>query len=213
MSRAAGPSTLTVIVQLFGPFETRSGIDCSGTPIGTVKVTAKGDGTYKTQPVTLGQGRLLHLPRVDSRHSREHGLHRQVRRDRRDDARLGEADGDDARLGGRRAPGLGAVRPHPGFGARRDRGCRAGRALRPVRDESRDPLHRQAVFADGRYRAGRRRLPLTAGTDRCRRASTPSTRHSSAVRTSRAPRRSAPTPQRRRSALPRSSPAGAIRRM
>jgi LPXTG-site transpeptidase (sortase) family protein len=45
---------VTVTVNLFGPFETRGGISCSGTPAGTVKVVAKGDGTYRTQPVTLG---------------------------------------------------------------------------------------------------------------------------------------------------------------
>jgi hypothetical protein len=48
-----GALTLTVQVQLFGPFETRIGIGCSGAPAWTGTVTTKGDGTYSTTPVTL----------------------------------------------------------------------------------------------------------------------------------------------------------------
>ena len=51
----SGAFHLTVTVQLFGPFENRGGINCSGSPVGAVKVQADGDGTYKTQPVTLGK--------------------------------------------------------------------------------------------------------------------------------------------------------------
>jgi Sortase domain len=51
----SGAFHLTVTVELFGPFASRSGIDCSGTPVGAVKVIAKGDGTFETQPVTLGK--------------------------------------------------------------------------------------------------------------------------------------------------------------
>ncbi len=51
----SGAFHLSVTVELFGPFASRAGISCSGTPVGTVKLTAKGDGTYETQPVTLGK--------------------------------------------------------------------------------------------------------------------------------------------------------------
>jgi hypothetical protein len=51
----SGAFHVTVTVSLFGPFDTRGGINCSGTPVGTVKVEAKGDGTYTTAPVTLGK--------------------------------------------------------------------------------------------------------------------------------------------------------------
>ena len=49
----AGALTATVKVDLFGPFRTRGGITCDGTPLWTGNVTASGDGTYTTQPVTL----------------------------------------------------------------------------------------------------------------------------------------------------------------
>jgi hypothetical protein len=48
-----GALTLTVTVELFGPFETRGGIGCSASPVSTGTVTTKGDGTYSTQPVTV----------------------------------------------------------------------------------------------------------------------------------------------------------------
>jgi len=50
-----GALALTVTVELFGPFATRAGIGCSGSPIATEKVTTKGDGDYSTQPVTLAK--------------------------------------------------------------------------------------------------------------------------------------------------------------
>ena len=48
-----GALTATVKVDLYGPFGTRGGISCDGTPLWTGNVTASGDGTYQTQPVTL----------------------------------------------------------------------------------------------------------------------------------------------------------------
>lgn len=42
-----------VQVQLWGPYDTRGAISCSGTPYATQTFTAVGDGTYRTQPVTL----------------------------------------------------------------------------------------------------------------------------------------------------------------
>ena len=48
-----GALTATVEVDLFGPFRTRGGITCDGSPLWTGNVTASGDGTYTTQPVTL----------------------------------------------------------------------------------------------------------------------------------------------------------------
>lgn len=42
-----------VKVDLFGPFQTLGAIGCSGTPVWTGTVTARGDGTYTTQPFTI----------------------------------------------------------------------------------------------------------------------------------------------------------------
>jgi hypothetical protein len=50
-----GALTVTVKVELFGPFATRSGIGCVGPPVSTETVTTKGDGTYTTQPVTISK--------------------------------------------------------------------------------------------------------------------------------------------------------------
>jgi hypothetical protein len=50
-----GALAVTVKVELFGPFESRAGIGCSGTPVSTETVTTKGDGTYSTRPVTLSK--------------------------------------------------------------------------------------------------------------------------------------------------------------
>jgi LPXTG-site transpeptidase (sortase) family protein len=49
----AGSVDLTVTVELFGPFQTRGGISCSGTPFWKDTVAATGDGTYTTQPATV----------------------------------------------------------------------------------------------------------------------------------------------------------------
>jgi hypothetical protein len=48
-----GALTATVNVELFGPYDSPSAIDCQGTPVWTGSFTANGDGTYKTAPVTL----------------------------------------------------------------------------------------------------------------------------------------------------------------
>jgi hypothetical protein len=48
-----GALTLTVTVELFGPFATRADIGCTGAAISTQTVTTKGDGSYSTRPVTL----------------------------------------------------------------------------------------------------------------------------------------------------------------
>jgi hypothetical protein len=42
-----------VQVKLWGPFATRGGIGCSGTPFWTGSFTAHGDGTYHTEPVKV----------------------------------------------------------------------------------------------------------------------------------------------------------------
>ncbi len=42
-----------VIVELWGPFPTRTDIRCSGTPVWRGTVTANGDGTYTTAPVKI----------------------------------------------------------------------------------------------------------------------------------------------------------------
>jgi hypothetical protein len=44
-----------VTVELWGPFATRASIRCTGTPYWRGTFTAKGDGTYTTAPVKLGQ--------------------------------------------------------------------------------------------------------------------------------------------------------------
>jgi Sortase domain len=49
----SGVLQLTVKVDLFGPYESRAGIDCAGTPIWSGTITSDGDGTYTTAPVTL----------------------------------------------------------------------------------------------------------------------------------------------------------------
>jgi Sortase domain len=49
----SGVLQLTVKVELFGPYQSRAGIDCAGAPLWTGTITSNGDGTYKTQPVTL----------------------------------------------------------------------------------------------------------------------------------------------------------------
>jgi hypothetical protein len=49
----SGVLQLTVKVELFGPYQSRSGVTCTGTPIWTGTITSNGDGTYKTAPVTL----------------------------------------------------------------------------------------------------------------------------------------------------------------
>jgi hypothetical protein len=48
-----GALTAPVKVDLFGPFRTRSGISCEGTPVWTGTLNATGDGTYTTQPFTI----------------------------------------------------------------------------------------------------------------------------------------------------------------
>jgi hypothetical protein len=48
-----GALEATVTVDLWGPFSTRGGVKCTGTPIWRGTVTAKGDGTYTTAPVKL----------------------------------------------------------------------------------------------------------------------------------------------------------------
>ncbi len=49
----AGALTLTVQLELFGPFATTGAIGCAGTPLWSGTLTAKGDGTYESTPVTL----------------------------------------------------------------------------------------------------------------------------------------------------------------
>ena len=51
----AGALTLTVQLDLFGPFATKNAIGCAGTPLWSGTVTAKGDGTYESAPVTLAR--------------------------------------------------------------------------------------------------------------------------------------------------------------
>jgi len=42
-----------VQVELWGPYNTRAEMSCSGTPYATQTFTANGDGTYNTEPVTI----------------------------------------------------------------------------------------------------------------------------------------------------------------
>jgi sortase family protein len=49
----SGVLQLTVKIELFGPYQSRTGIDCAGAPVWTGTITSNGDGTYRTQPVTL----------------------------------------------------------------------------------------------------------------------------------------------------------------
>jgi LPXTG-site transpeptidase (sortase) family protein len=49
----AGPLTIAVDVELFGPFATKGGIACSGAPFWMGTVQATGDGTYTTEAVTV----------------------------------------------------------------------------------------------------------------------------------------------------------------
>jgi hypothetical protein len=53
--KGLGALSATVNVKLWGPFATRGGISCSGTPFWTGSVVAKGDGTYTTQPVEISR--------------------------------------------------------------------------------------------------------------------------------------------------------------
>lgn len=48
-----GAVAADVQVQLWGPYDSKAAISCSGTPYSTETFTATGDGTYRTQPVTL----------------------------------------------------------------------------------------------------------------------------------------------------------------
>ncbi len=48
-----GRLSATVQVNLWGPFESREAIRCTGTPFWTGSFTATGDGTYTTAPVVL----------------------------------------------------------------------------------------------------------------------------------------------------------------
>jgi hypothetical protein len=49
----AGPLELAIDVELFGPFATRGGVSCSGTPVWKGVVAARGNGTYRTEPATV----------------------------------------------------------------------------------------------------------------------------------------------------------------
>lgn len=49
-----GTLAATVNVELWGPYPTREAISCEGTPFWTGTMPVNGDGTYTTEPVTLG---------------------------------------------------------------------------------------------------------------------------------------------------------------
>jgi Sortase domain len=53
MVTGLGALTATVKVQLFGPYSSPKAIDCKGAPVSTTTLAANGDGTYKSQPVTV----------------------------------------------------------------------------------------------------------------------------------------------------------------
>ena len=68
-----GKTPVTIEVDLFGPFATRSAIRCTGTPYWRGTVAAKGDGVVKTAPVRLARvglytfrERIAGTPLVDS---------------------------------------------------------------------------------------------------------------------------------------------------
>src|SRR5205823_3180640 len=48
-----GSLSVPVTVDLWGPFASPGAIRCTGTPHWTGTITAAGDGTYQTQPVTI----------------------------------------------------------------------------------------------------------------------------------------------------------------
>ena len=48
-----GVVTATVQVELWGPYDSKAAISCSGTPYATQTLTVNGDGTYTTQPFTI----------------------------------------------------------------------------------------------------------------------------------------------------------------
>ncbi len=50
-----GALRVTVRVELWGPFATKSAIRCTGTPYWTGTFAANGDGTYTTEPVTIAR--------------------------------------------------------------------------------------------------------------------------------------------------------------
>ena len=53
----AGALTLTVQLDLFGPFATKNAVGCVGPPLWSGTVTANGDGTYESAPVIcMGAG-------------------------------------------------------------------------------------------------------------------------------------------------------------
>ncbi|PTL54950.1 hypothetical protein C7Y72_20480 [Paraconexibacter algicola] len=53
-----GALAATVNVELWGPYERREDMTCTGTPIHTSQFAAAGDGTYTTAPVTLPRAGL-----------------------------------------------------------------------------------------------------------------------------------------------------------
>ncbi len=50
-----GALALAVTVELYGPFATRGGISCTGTPYWKGVIAVTGDGTYTTEPATVGR--------------------------------------------------------------------------------------------------------------------------------------------------------------
>ncbi len=50
-----GALNAIVNVELFGPFQSISGISCQGTPYWKGTFVAKGDGTYKSKPITIAK--------------------------------------------------------------------------------------------------------------------------------------------------------------
>jgi Sortase domain len=50
-----GVTPATVELELFGPFATRSGIRCTGTPVQTLQMPVAGDGTYNSPKVTIAK--------------------------------------------------------------------------------------------------------------------------------------------------------------
>ena len=189
---------LTIEVELFGPVPTRPRSAAAASRLDGHRQDER-RRYYTTAAGHAARGRLLHLPRVGGRVGRRTPPSRPLRRDVRDDARLGPADRDDGRLGRGRAPRLGCsptASSSPGSARPRQRsrfGSYGPFASRAAIRCTGKPYWQGRVTAQG---DGELRSPPSGSP---RRASTPSTRRWSPGPTSPVRRRL----RRRRRDVPR----------
>ena len=85
----AGES-VTVRAALYGPFAAPDVIRCNTKAVWTGTIAVAADGEYQTEPVTLADSGLLHVPRVDRRE--------RLRPPRADEVRRGVGDHDRRRV-------------------------------------------------------------------------------------------------------------------